>query len=210
MSSSASASTRPPWQATFLSDLQTRDRREKALDDIISAYGALAERLHQAQSSTVQVPPSPSTGAAPLATSAGSGTLNARSGTPANDELSRLRSDFALAQQQQSSLTAQVKTLTASNETLKSQLATATARLETTEKERLRLERRCKDLTDEARIKDRQFQNVQDEMLAQEMELNMVLQREQEVKKDNQMLLDRWMALKRTEAEEMNRVSQWE
>ncbi|KAF8534285.1 autophagy-related protein 16 [Trichophaea hybrida] len=194
MSSSASASTRPPWQATFLSDLQIRDRREKALDDIISAYDALSERLHQAQSSAVQVPPSPSTGAAPLATSASSGTLNARSGTPANDELSRLRSDFALAQQQQSSLTAQVKTLTASNETLKSQLATATAKLETTEKERLRLERRCKDLTDEAR----------------EMELNMVLQREQEVKKDNQMLLDRWMALKRTEAEEMNRVSQWE
>jgi chromosome segregation ATPase len=149
-------------------------------------------------------------GSAPLAISTGSGTLNARSGTPANDELSRLRSDFALAQQQQSSLTAQVKTLTSSNDTLKSQLATATTRLEATEKERLRLERRCKDLTDEARIKDRQFQNVQDEMLAQEMELNMVLQREQECKKENQMLVDRWLALKGKEVEEMNRASQWE
>jgi len=149
-------------------------------------------------------------GSAPLAISTGSGTLNARSGTPANDELSRLRSDFALAQQQQSSLTAQVKTLASSNDTLKSQLATATTRLEATEKERLRLERRCKDLTDEARIKDRQFQNVQDEMLAQEMELNMVLQREQECKKENQMLVDRWLALKGKEVEEMNRASQWE
>jgi hypothetical protein len=93
---------------------------------------------------------------------------------------------------------------------LKSQLATATTRLEATEKERLRLERRCKDLTDEARIKDRQFQNVQDEMLAQEMELNMVLQREQECKKENQMLVDRWLALKGKEVEEMNRASQWE
>jgi hypothetical protein len=47
-------------------------------------------------------------------------------------------------------------------------------------------------------------------MLAQEMELNMVLQREQECKKENQMLVDRWLALKGKEVEEMNRASQWE
>jgi hypothetical protein len=63
---------------------------------------------------------------------------------------------------------------------------------------------------EEARQKDRRFQSVQDEMLALNMELNMVIQREEEVREDNKELLDRWMALKGREADEMNRASQWE
>jgi cyanate lyase len=72
------------------------------------------------------------------------------------------------------------------------------------------LERRVKDLLEERATKDRRFQNVQDENVALELELNMALQREEALKKDNHELLDRWMQLKKEEADEMNRASKWE
>ena len=115
----------------------------------------------------------------------------------------RLRTDLAAARSEEATLTSQVKAL----EVLKPQLDTVVQRLDASERKRMQLERRCKDLADEARTKDRRYQHVQDEMLAQEMELNMVLQREQELKKDNQMLVDRWMALKGNEAEAMNEMN---
>jgi len=174
--------------------------------------GALAERLRQATTtaaatSGLQISsdsPKPELSASRISQS----TPTARS--PAPSDVARLRNDLGLAQQQQAALTQQVKSLSSKNDSLSTEISAANMRIEALDKEKMRLERRCRDLMEEARQKDRRFQSVQDEMLALNMELNMVIQREEEVRKDNKELLDRWMALKGMEADEMNRASQWE
>jgi hypothetical protein len=75
--------------------------------------------------------------------------------------------------------------------------------------ERTRLEKRCKDLADEARERERLLQKALDEQVAQELELNMAYAREKALKLDNEELLDRWMKLKKKEADDMNLASQW-
>ena len=164
--------------------------------------GTLAERLYTAEQASIAAAAAT---ASPAAASGGGGSPNARLGatTATSEELLRLRTDLAAAQSEMTTLTSEVKAL----EVLKPQLDTVVQRLDVSERKRMQLERRCKDLADEARTKDRRYQHVQDEMLAQEMELNMVLQREQELKQDNQMLVDRWMALKGNEAEAMNEMN---
>jgi len=75
--------------------------------------------------------------------------------------------------------------------------------------ERARLEKRCNELTDEARDRERLLQKALDEQVAQELELNMAYEREKALKIDNEELLDRWMKLKKKEADDMNLASQW-
>ncbi|KAI5848254.1 hypothetical protein BZA05DRAFT_403475 [Tricharina praecox] len=126
----SASSSGTSWQAKFAQGLAARDRREKAFDEIISAYSTLAIQL--------------------------------RSSQPA-------RADA----------------------------------------ERARLERRCKDYAEEARERERLLQKALDEQVAQELELNMAYEREKALKEDNAELLDRWMKLKKKEADEMNLASQW-
>ena len=224
----SSASTKP-WQDEFSAALKARDRREKALDEIMAACtslllqaaeayltsatdGALAERLRHATTTAAATSASQISSGSPKpelsASGVGQSTPTARS--PAPSDVARLRNDLGLAQQQQAALTQQVKSFSSKNNSLSTEISAANVKIEVLDKEKTRLERRCRDLMEEARQKDRRFQRVQDEMLALNMELNMVIQREEEVKKDNKELLDRWMALKGMEADAMNRESQWE
>ncbi|KAI5806992.1 autophagy protein 16-domain-containing protein [Geopyxis carbonaria] len=174
-----------PWHVDFLAALEVRDRREKAYDDIISAYTRLADRTH-----TIPVAAAPPTTASPSPGTPTTSAANPPLGSPA-DAITI------------STLTLQTTSLTSANASLTTQLAAS-------ERERTRLERRCKDLVDELKSKDKVVQNTQDEMVALEMELNVALQKREEVVRDNQMLLDRWMAYKLKEAERMNEMNQAE
>lgn len=73
----------------------------------------------------------------------------------------------------------------------------------------MKLQQRCRDLEDEGKTKDRLLQQAQDELVVSNMELTMVEKRVEELKRDNKELLDRWMALKGKEAEEMNKKGGW-
>jgi hypothetical protein len=48
------------------------------------------------------------------------------------------------------------------------------------------------------------FQNVQDEVISLNLQLNMSEQNAKRLKVENKDLIDRWMARKRREADEMN------
>ncbi|CCX31156.1 Similar to Autophagy protein 16; acc. no. Q4WVH5 [Pyronema omphalodes CBS 100304] len=163
------------WSSIFLKELETRDRREKAYDDIISASPAAA-------------------GSQTL----GGSTPSITSPTN-NDDITRLRADFALAQQQHGVLTAEVRSL-------KKQLLT----LSKAETERVRLKARVEELEKEVIAKERDRQLAADEQLAQEYQVNMMTDRLLELRTDNQELVERWMKLKAEEAEKMNRAMEWE
>lgn len=103
------------------------------------------------------------------------------------------------AQQQQAAAVAQAKALSGVAE-----------KLAAVQAEKVRADARNKELIEEARAKERELQLAKDEMLAMNMELNLVLQRDERTRKENQELVDRWMEYKKKEAEEMNRASRWE
>jgi len=53
-------------------------------------------------------------------------------------------------------------------------------------------------------------QDLQDEMLTLTMELNVLADKEQATRKENEDLVQRWMDFAETRAEVMNRASNWE
>ncbi|CUS07332.1 unnamed protein product [Tuber aestivum] len=103
---------------------------------------------------------------------------------------------------------------------LQSQLAAAQAEvvllqaqvkaLEKMAREKEKLERKNVDLESEGREKSRAIQHLQDEMLALTMELNVLADKEQATRKENEDLIQRWMDFAETRAEVMNRASNWE
>jgi len=111
--------------------------------------------------------------------------------------------------------------------------------LEKVAREKERLERRNVDLESEGRAKSRAIQvpappplswlsfffgggkgnmadggggeqDLQDEMLTLTMELNVLVDKEQATRKENEDLVQRWMDFAETRAEVMNRASNWE
>ncbi|CCX31157.1 autophagy-related protein 16 [Pyronema domesticum] len=185
------------WSVTFLKDLETRDRREKSYDDIISAYGALARQLHSKDARDAKDANSSPTATTTTTTATRvSGASTPTSGATVvgvTDDLTRLRLDFTLAQQQQSLLVTE-------NRSLKQRLVS----LQQTESEREKLSRRVKQLEEELKISERGRKMAQDEQVAQEIEVNLVYKQVEELRRDNKELVERWMELKREEAERMN------
>ena len=53
-------------------------------------------------------------------------------------------------------------------------------------------------------------QDLQDEMLTLTMELNVLADKEQATRKENEDLVQRWVDFAETRAEVMNRASNWE
>lgn len=190
----------PTWQQEYLQALQARDVREHAFDGICAAYVRLAAAARSAApaatstSTTSPADPSAVTAFPPTSPTASPVPAAPASRSPA-PEIASLKTDLAHAQRARTALLTQV-----------SELRGVAARLDAAERERARWERRCRDLDAEIRGKDKVIQDVQDELLALNMEVNMVTEREKETRRDNQELLERWMKLKGKEADEMNRA----
>lgn len=77
--------------------------------------------------------------------------------------------------------------------------------LETLTRERNILERKIRDRDEELRAKTKGFHDVQDEMISLNLQLNIAEQNEKRAKAENKELIDRWMAQKGREADEMNK-----
>jgi hypothetical protein len=76
-------------------------------------------------------------------------------------------------------------------------------------KEKEVLLRKIRDRDEEIQGKAQMVQDVQDEMLALQLQLNMAEQREEKVRKENDVLVKRWMERMGKEADEMNLRSNW-
>jgi hypothetical protein len=90
--------------------------------------------------------------------------------------------------------------LVTENRSLKQRLVS----LQQTEIEREKLSKRVKHLEGELKISERGRKMAQDEQMAQEIEVNLVYKQMEELRRDNKELVERWMELKREEAERMN------
>ena len=143
----------------------------------------------------------------------------------ANDGTAQIRGDLAAALRSNGQLQGRTKIAEAELVKLKAKNKSDGKLIEDLSKERAFLSQKLKDRDEELRGKTKlldvwssktyasihnayKFQDVHDEVISLNLQLNMSEQRVKDLKAENKELIDRWMAYKGQEAEEMNKTLQ--
>ncbi|KAK8164809.1 autophagy-related protein 16 [Phyllosticta citrichinensis] len=212
------------WLSDYTSALTARDRREKSQEAYILAYTKIADRTARLEAERLKsLPPSTSaqSSAAPSTkphkpspsrfgrSSPASAAAAAEDPSP-TDAVSRLRADLATTQTSRAQLQTQVSTLTTELASVRSKHTQNTKRVEELQREKAVLERKLRDREGELRGKNRLVQEVQDELVSLNLQFNMAEQKADELGRENQELVERWVKYKEKEAERMNDLSRWE
>ncbi|KAL4771105.1 autophagy protein 16 [Aspergillus nidulans var. acristatus] len=198
------------WREEYAAALAARDRREKANVAIFNAYSQLADRTassmiavsnlqSDAQRSALSTPvadprqqlPSPASGPSP------------------QDIILATRADLAEAQRSRSELEEQLARATTELEKLRRRNIQNGKRISLMENEITHLQLRLKDRDEELREKAKLLEGFQDEIATFELQLNMAEERSNRLQKENQELVDRWMARMGKEADAMNDAYQF-
>ncbi|KAL4761786.1 ATG16 family protein [Aspergillus foveolatus] len=198
------------WREEYAAALAARDRREKANVAIYNAYSQLADRTassliavsnlqSDAQRSALSTPvadprqqqPSPASGPSP------------------QDIILATRADLAEAQRSRSELEEQLARVTTELEKLRRRNIQNGKRISSMESEITHLQLRLKDRDEELREKAKLLEGFQDEIATFELQLNMAEERSNRLQKENQELVDRWMARMGKEADAMNDAYQF-
>ncbi|KKA24293.1 Autophagy protein Apg16 [Rasamsonia emersonii CBS 393.64] len=195
------------WRDDYYAALGVRDEREKANIGLYDAYrtGALATARQQVQSSEAAAAPSSS------ATSKRGATTGQQqdAGKPLHEVLAAVRADLTAAQRSRSELQDRLTRTTEELEKLKKKTQQDGRRITALEGERHHLQLRLRDRDEELRGKAKLLDSVQDELASLNLQLNMAEERSSRLQRENQELIDRWMAHKGKEAEAMNEASKF-
>ncbi|PWY84952.1 autophagy protein 16 [Aspergillus heteromorphus CBS 117.55] len=220
------------WREEYSAALAARDRREKANQAIYDAYTNLADRTarlaaaQQHQSSDDQqqqhhpntnISPSPSSSALTPSTSARPSkhphSLTQSPAPPSTlqiqESLLAARTDLSEAQRSRSELQDRLTRTTTELEKLRKRGTLDGRRVHALESEVSFLQLRAKDRDEELRGKAKLLEDFQDELASLNLQLNMAEERSSRLQRENQELVDRWMARMGKEAEAMNAASKY-
>ncbi|RDW94923.1 autophagy protein [Coleophoma crateriformis] len=191
------------WREEYIQALQERDKREEAsyqrLDSgLIDAFTKLLDRtaaleagkaVNESSAREVQ-PHDPSQAIVP------------KEGNP------QMRADLAEALRSNGQLQSRVKIAEAELARIKAQNTSDSRLIQDLTTQRTLLSQKVRDRDEEIRGKAKLLDDVQDEMISLNLQLNMAEQRSQKLVAENKDLIDRWMAQKGQEADEMNKAFQ--
>lgn len=191
----------PSWRDEYTQALLDRDQREKSSyqkvdDDLISAFTNLLDRTAALEAGKAantssdpksKDPPIPST---------------------ASDETAQIRGELAEALRSHGQLQSRTKIAEAELVKLKAKSKSEAKLIENLSRERAFLNQKLKDREEELRGKAKLLDDVHDEVISLNLQLNMSEQRVTDLRAENKELIDRWMAHKGHEAEEMNKTLQ--
>ncbi|KAJ5120661.1 uncharacterized protein N7515_010049 [Penicillium bovifimosum] len=201
------------WREEYLAALTVRDSREKANSALYDAYARLADRTSKLTTAANNDSPAPAESEAfptipsPLV-SAGRQRSNEPGPTP-TDILNATRADLSKAQRSRSELQDQLNRVNAEAEKLRKTSIQETRRINSLETERAQLKLRLRDRDAELKGKAKLLEDFQDELATLNLQLNMAEERSARLQKENQDLVDRWMARMGQEAEAMNQASKF-
>ncbi|KAH8790054.1 autophagy-related protein 16 [Hyaloscypha finlandica] len=190
------------WRDDYIQALQDRDQRERSSyqkvdDDLIAAFTNLVERTAALEAEKAANPSSsdPKAKETTITNTASNGAAQIR-----GELAEALRSNGQL----------QVRTKAAEAELVKLKAKSKSDRklIEDLSKERAFLSQKLKDRDEELRGKTKLLDDVHDEVISLNLQLNMSEQRVKDLRAENKELIDRWMAYKGQEAEEMNKTLQ--
>ncbi|OKL56171.1 Autophagy protein 16 [Talaromyces atroroseus] len=198
------------WREDYYAALAARDDREQANSSLYDAYTRLADRTATTSASPTDKNSSPKRGvpAPVLQQQQKQQGTNVISGAGAASQ-SVLLSELAAAQRSRSELQDQLTRTTSELEKLKSKTQQDARRIASLEGERTHLTLRLRDRDEELRGKAKLLDNVQDELASLNLQLNMAEDRSTKLQRDNQELIDRWMARMGKEADAMNEASRF-
>ncbi|KAF7899849.1 hypothetical protein EAF00_004185 [Botryotinia globosa] len=204
------------WRDDYIKALQDRDEREQTSyqrfdPSFIDAYTQLLDKVsaqtaaaavHDNTSST-SVNPSSLSSSATSQKAISKNAIQTQSST--SSEVLQLRASLSEALRSSSHFQSRLKITETSLQVLRTKSASVSKQLETLTRERNLLERKIRDRDEELRAKTKGFHDVQDEMISLNLQLNIAEQNEKRAKAENKELIDRWMAQKGREADEMNK-----
>jgi chaperonin cofactor prefoldin len=202
------------WREEYLAALAVRDSREKANSALYDAYSRLADRTAKL--------------ATPLDISAGPSQMRS-SGHKAHttppppvttkkqpterpsgtDLLNTTRAELSAAQRSRSELQDRLDRLNTEYERLRKKSAQEDRRLNSLDHEKTNLQLRLKDRDEELRRKAKLLEDFQDEIATLNLQLNMADEKTSKLQRENQELVDRWMARMGQEADAMNDASKF-
>lgn len=203
------------WKAHYLSALKARDELEQADAEIYDKCTRLADRnaelraeLRRLKVATKAETPASNPVPAPLI-SYGFRRQTSPQPVSDSDETIQLRQGFAKAQQDRADLQSQLGSVKKELEAVMvkgkndgkkiAQLTSSVSQLST----------KLRDREEELRGKAKLLVNVQDENATLSLELNQAEQEVKRIKKENQELVERWVARMGKEAEKMNEESKF-
>ncbi|TAQ85104.1 hypothetical protein B7494_g6577 [Chlorociboria aeruginascens] len=186
------------WRDKFLKNLEERDKQERTSytrlnDQYIEAYTRLLER----------------TAALEVEKAATTIPSNSTSKDPAENEgNSQIRADLAETLRSNGVLKSRLKAAETELEKLRIRTKSDSKSIEELSRDRGVLAQKVKDRDDELKGKTKHFHDVQDEMISLNLQLNISEQKATKLAAENKELIDRWMARKGREADEMNKTLQ--
>ncbi|TGO17881.1 hypothetical protein BTUL_0014g00770 [Botrytis tulipae] len=203
------------WHDDYIKALQDRDEREQTSyqrfdPSFIDAYTQLLDKV-SAQTAAAAVHDTSSTSANPSSLSSSATSQKAisknaiQTQSSTSSEVLQLRASLSEALRSSSHFQSRLKITETSLQALRTKSASVSKQLETLTRERNILERKIRDRDEELRAKTKGFHDVQDEMISLNLQLNIAEQNEKRAKAENKELIDRWMAQKGREADEMNK-----
>jgi len=197
------------WKDDYFAALEARDHTEKADFEIYEAYTRLADRTAGLSKEASTEPPLDDNNVASPKSTAASKGLPGLSSPPPTESLLHIRQDLAKAQQERGDLQTKLSAVTKELEALKAKSKIDTKRITQLSAGVTQMTVRLRDRDEELRGKAKLVEDVQDEMVTLNLQLNMAEEKTEKLKKENQELVDRWMARMGKEADAMNDKSQF-
>ncbi|TKY88161.1 hypothetical protein EX895_002871 [Sporisorium graminicola] len=219
------AATATHWNQAIFLRLQERDALEKQHDAVFQHYRKLAEQtrlLKQRNRALLNAAATaPSASAAGTSSSvAGSSSPSSLSSAAANpvqlayitsleQQLSGLRDEVATLYKTQGQNAQRLLLMSESHREKEDEARRQSEALAKLQLEHEKLKRQADDLIHAGGEKDRGIQILQDELATLSLELSQIEARNQDLKKDNASLLQRWLDRMNEEAEKMNEGTIW-
>ncbi|KAI4243569.1 MAG: hypothetical protein L6R40_003392 [Gallowayella cf. fulva] len=183
------------WRQDYLLALQARDRTEQAQKTLYDEYTRLADRAAaadaQRREETAEPDPTPTE---PLKSPAQT--------TSHTDALSQIQQNLSEAQRSRSNLQSQLHYTSSTLKKSRTQSAIDKKRLEELASEKATLALRLRDRDEELKGKAKLLE-------VRYLSLNMAEDKVQKLKKENEELVERWMARMGEEANAMNEASKF-
>ncbi|KAL2800417.1 autophagy-related protein 16 [Aspergillus keveii] len=195
------------WREEYAAALAARDRREKANAAVYDAYTKLADRTAATTAPDNKNPSQNSTPSTPTTDS--KKQLILTPGPSPQDLLTSTRADLAEAQRSRTELQERLARATTDLERLRKRSNYDGRKITSMEGEITHLQLRLKDREEELRGKAKLLEDFQDELATLNLQLNMAEARTDRLQKENQELVDRWMARMGKEADAMNNASKF-
>ncbi|KAL3495189.1 autophagy-related protein 16 [Aspergillus germanicus] len=195
------------WREEYAAALAARDRREKANAAVYDAYTKLADRTAATTAPDNKNPSQNSTPSTPTTDS--KKQLILTSEPSPQDLLTSTRADLAEAQRSRTELQERLARATTDLERLRKRSNYDGRKMASMEGEITHLQLRLKDREEELRGKAKLLEDFQDELATLNLQLNMAEARTDRLQKENQELVDRWMARMGKEADAMNNASKF-